>query len=119
MRLDLTDEQRQVRDLCRDFAARDLIPNARRWDEAHHFPAPYARGEKMGCFALTEPMSGSDAAEMRTSATPRGGDYVLSGTKNFITNGPQADTVLCFAITDREKAHKGISAFLVPTDAKG
>ncbi len=83
------------------------------------FLAPFARGEKLGAFALTEPMSGSDAAEMRTLATRRGSEYVLNGTKNFITNGPQADVVLVFAMTDRAKGHKGISAFLVPTDTKG
>jgi butyryl-CoA dehydrogenase len=83
------------------------------------FLAPYAKGEKLGAFALTEPMSGSDAAEMRTLAVKRGAEYVLSGSKNYITNGPQADTILVFAMTDREKRHKGISAFLVPTDAKG
>ena len=64
-------------------------------------------------------MSGSDAAEMRTVAARRGDEYVLDGTKNFITNGPQADVILVFAMTDRAKRHKGISAFLVPTDAKG
>jgi butyryl-CoA dehydrogenase len=192
MDIELTEEQRQVRDLCRDFAAKELRPNARRWDRDHEFPAaavkklgemglmgiavppewggagmdnvayalameeisagcagtgvimsvsnslycdpvlkfgtndqrteflsPFARGERLGAFALTEPMSGSDAAEMRTVAERRGGDYVLSGSKNFITNGPQADVILVFAMTDRAKRHRGITAFLVPTDAKG
>jgi butyryl-CoA dehydrogenase len=192
MDIQLSEEQRQVRDLCREFAEKELKPNARRWDEEHRFPreavkqlaemgllgvavptewggagmdnvsyalameeisrgcagtgvimsvsnslycdpvlkygtdaqkkehlVPYAKGEKLGAFALTEPMSGSDAAEMRTVATRRGGDYVLDGSKNYITNGPQADTILVFAMTDREKRHKGISAFLVPSDAKG
>jgi butyryl-CoA dehydrogenase len=81
--------------------------------------APFARGERLGCFALTEPMSGSDAAEMRTVAVRKGSEYVLSGTKNFITNGPQADVVLVFAMTDRAKGHRGISAFLVPAETKG
>jgi butyryl-CoA dehydrogenase len=81
--------------------------------------APFAAGEKLGAFALTEPMSGSDAAEMRTLAVKKGDGYVLNGGKNFITNGPQADAILVFAMTDRPKGHKGISAFLVPTDAKG
>src|SRR5919206_874377 len=162
MHIELTDEQRQVQELCREFAARELAPNARRWDERHEFPAeavrklgelgllgvavpaewggagmdavayavameeisrgcagtgvimsvnnslycdpvlrfgtdeqkrellaPFARGDRLGCFALTEPMSGSDAAEMRTTAGRRGGDYVLNRAKNFITNGPQ------------------------------
>jgi butyryl-CoA dehydrogenase len=83
------------------------------------FLLPFAKGERLGCFALTEPMSGSDAAEMRTVAVRRGDEYVLDGSKNFITNGPQADVVLVFAMTDRSKGHKGISAFLVPADAKG
>src|SRR5512136_780208 len=192
MNFDLTEEQRQVRELCRSFANEELKPNARRWDADHVFPAeavrklgelgllgvavpaegggagmdnvsyalameeisrgcagtgvimsvnnslycdpvlkfgtddqkreflaPYASGQKLGAFALTEPMSGSDAAEMRTIAERRGSEYVLTGSKNFITNGPQADTIIVFAMTDRSKAHKGISAFLVPTATPG
>jgi len=192
MDIQLTEEQRQVRDLCREFAEKELKPNARRWDADHVFPreavrqlaemglmgvaippewggagmdnvsyaiameeisvgcagtgvimsvnnslycdpllkfgtegqkkellVPFAKGERLGCFALTEPMSGSDAAEMRTVAVRRGDEYVLDGTKNFITNGPQADVMLVFAMTDRAKKHKGISAFLVPTDLPG
>ncbi|HET7823820.1 MAG TPA: acyl-CoA dehydrogenase family protein, partial [Anaeromyxobacter sp.] len=87
--------------------------------QKREFLVPFAKGEKLGAFALTEPMSGSDAAEMRTVAVRKGDEYVLDGTKNFITNGPQADVILVFAMTDRAKRHKGISAFLVPTDAKG
>jgi butyryl-CoA dehydrogenase len=190
--IELTEEQRQVRDLCRELADRALRPNARRWDAEHVFPAdavrqlgemgllgvavppewggagmdnvayavameeisrgcagtgvimsvnnslycdpllkfgtdaqkerflaPFARGEKLGAFALTEPMSGSDAAEMRTVAERKGKGYVLSGSKNFITNGPQADVMLVFAMTDKARRHKGISAFLVPADAAG
>jgi len=192
MNIELTEEQRQVRDLCRQFADEELRPNARKWDADHQFPAaavtklgemgllgvavpsewggagmdnvsyavameeisrgcagtgvimsvnnslycdpvwkfgtdeqrreflvPFAKGERLGAYALTEPMSGSDAAEMRTLAVKRGSEYVLNGTKNFITNGPQADVILVFAMTDRSKGHKGITAFLVPTDAKG
>jgi butyryl-CoA dehydrogenase len=192
MNIQLTEEQRQVRDLCRQFADAELKPNARKWDHDHEFPAeavkklgemgllgvaipaelggagmdnvsyavgmeeisrgcagtgvimsvnnslycdpvykfgtddqkreflaPFARGERLGAFALTEPMSGSDAAEMRTLAVKKGNEYVLNGTKNFITNGPQADVVIVFAMTDRSKGHKGISAFLVPTSVKG
>jgi butyryl-CoA dehydrogenase len=192
MNIQLTEEQRQVRDLCRQFADAELKPNARKWDHDHQFPTeavkklgemgllgvaipaelggagmdnvsyavgmeeisrgcagtgvimsvnnslycdpvykfgtddqkrdfltPFARGERLGAFALTEPMSGSDAAEMRTLAVKKGNEYVLNGTKNFITNGPQADVVIVFAMTDRSKGHKGISAFLVPTSVKG
>jgi butyryl-CoA dehydrogenase len=192
MDIQLTEEQRQVRELCREFAEVELKPHARRWDEKHEFPrdavkklaelglmavaipsewggggmdnvsyaiameeisrgcagtgvimsvnnslycdpvmkfgtdqqkqeflAPFAAGERLGCFALTEPMSGSDAAEMRTTAEKKGAEYVLNGTKNFITNGPQADVILLFAMTDRPKGHRGITAFLVPTELKG
>ena len=192
MDFQLTEEQRQVRDMCRDFAAKELAPNARRWDEHHEFPReavkklgelglmgiavpaelggagmdnvsyalameeisrgcagtgvimsvnnslycdpvmkygtdeqkkkfllPYAAGERLGAYALTEPQSGSDAAETKTVAVLHGDQYVLDGSKNFITNGPQADTILVFAMTDKAKRHKGISAFLVPTDTKG
>ena len=181
MDIQLTEEQRQVRELCRQFADSELRPNARKWDLDHQFPAdavkklaemglmgvaipaelggagmdnvsyavameeisrgcagtgvimsvnnslycdpiykfgteeqkrdflvPFARGERLGAFALTEPTSGSDAAEMRTVAVKKGDEYVLNGTKNFITNGPQADVVLVFAVTDRSKGHKGI-----------
>ena len=88
-------------------------------EQKKQFLAPYASGEKLGAYALTEPQSGSDAAEIKTVAVARGDEYVLDGSKNFITNGPQADTILVFAMTDKAKRHKGISAFLVPTDAAG
>ncbi len=88
-------------------------------EQKREFLAPYAAGQRLGAFALTEPMSGSDAAEMLTVAVKKGGEYVLEGSKNYITNGPQADTILVFAMTDKAKRHKGITAFLVPTDVKG
>jgi butyryl-CoA dehydrogenase len=192
MEFELSEEQRQVRDLCREFADERLRPNARKWDAEHRFPAeavkelgemglmgvtvpaehggagmdplayavameeisrgcastgvilsaqnslycdpvekfgtpeqkrellePFARGAKLGAFALTEPTSGSDAASMQTVAVARGDEYVIDGAKNFITNGPQADAVLLFAMTDKARRHRGITAFLVPTDAKG
>lgn len=75
-------------------------------------------GEALGCFALTEPGTGSDAAQLRTRATRDGSDWVLSGTKMFITNGTWADVALVFARTGGE-GHRGISAFLVPTDSPG
>src|SRR5512133_295467 len=192
MAFELTEEQRQVRELCREFADRELKPNARRWDAEHRFPAeavrqlgelglmgvavsaehggagmdplayavameeisrgcastgvimsvsnslycdpvekfgdaaqrrellaPFARGQRLGAFALTEPTSGSDSSSMQTVAVARGDEYVIDGAKNFITNGPQADVVLLFAATDKAQRHKGISAFLVPADARG
>ena len=192
MELELSEEQRLLRDTCREFAERELRPNAKRWDREHRFPAeavkkafelglagvavpsewggagmdnvayalaieeisrgcasvgvtlsvnnslycdpilkygsgeqkerwlkPFARGEKLGCFGLTEPQAGSDAAEQRTTATRKGDKYVINGTKNWITNGPVADAIVMFAMTDRSKGTKGISAFVVDTKAPG
>jgi alkylation response protein AidB-like acyl-CoA dehydrogenase len=76
-------------------------------------------GEAVGCFALTEPGTGSDAGNLTTRAVRDGDDYVINGSKMFITNGTWADVVLLFARTDDTPGHRGISAFLVPADAPG
>ncbi|MTJ82336.1 MAG: acyl-CoA dehydrogenase [Telmatospirillum sp.] len=78
-----------------------------------------AAGEWLGAFALTEPHAGSDAAAIRTRAVRRGGDYVLSGTKQFVTSGRSAQVLVTFAVTDPGAGKKGISAFIVPTDSPG
>ena len=75
---------------------------------------PMARGEVVGCFGLTEPDSGSDPASMRTSARREGSDWIVSGTKMWITNGSVADVAVVWAQTD-----EGIRGFLVPTDTAG
>ena len=176
MDIELSEEQRLLRDTCRDFAARELTPNAKRWDREHQFPAeavkkafelglggvavpsdwggagmdnvsyalaieeisrgcasvgvtlsvnnslycdpvlkygndqqkerwlkPFAAGEKLGCFGLTEPQAGSDAAEQRTTAVRKGDTYLVNGTKNWITNGPVADAMVLFTMTDLTK----------------
>ncbi|GLV86335.1 acyl-CoA dehydrogenase [Streptomyces lavendulae subsp. lavendulae] len=76
-------------------------------------------GEALGCFGLTEPGTGSDAASLTTRAVREGDAYVISGSKMFITNGTWADVVLLFARTGGAPGHRGISAFLVPADAPG
>ncbi|WP_327240476.1 acyl-CoA dehydrogenase family protein [Streptomyces sp. NBC_01318] len=76
-------------------------------------------GEAIGCFGLTEPGTGSDAGNLTTKAVRDGDSYVINGTKMFITNGTWADVVLLFARTDDTPGHRGISAFLVPTDTPG
>jgi len=192
MDFELTDLQRETQRLTRDFAARELIPNARKWDEEHKFPAetvkklaelsllgvavpeewggagldnvayalsieelsrgdasvgviasvnnslycdpvlkfgtdaqkrewlvPFARGEKLGCFGLTEPEAGSDAAAQKTTAVRKGDSYVINGSKNWITNGPVADAIVLFTMTDRAAGHRGITAFIVPTSTPG
>ncbi|MBI2983564.1 MAG: acyl-CoA dehydrogenase family protein [Chloroflexi bacterium] len=78
-----------------------------------------AKGEWLGCFALSEPASGSDAASMRATARRDGEAWVLNGTKNFITNGAFADLTVVFAQADPEKRHKGIVAFAVEKGAPG
>src|SRR5215469_9652345 len=192
MDLQLTETQTALYDTCRQFADKELTPNARRWDEEHHFPkeaveklaalglmgvaipeedggagmdnlsyalameeisrgcastgvimsvnnslycdpilrfgteeqkrghlTPFAQGEKLGCFGLTEPEAGSDAAAQKTTAVRRGDEYIINGSKNWITNGPKADAIVLFAMTDKPAGHRGISAFLIPTDAPG
>ena len=192
MDFELTDLQRETQRLTRDFAARELIPNARKWDEEHRFPAetvkqlaelsllgvavpeewggagldnvayalaieelsrgdasvgviasvnnslycdpllkfgneaqkrewliPFARGEKIGCFGLTEPEAGSDAAAQKTTAVRKGDSYLINGSKNWITNGPVADAIVLFTMTDKAAGHRGISAFVVPTSTPG
>ncbi|MEU6953609.1 acyl-CoA dehydrogenase family protein [Streptomyces sp. NPDC045714] len=76
-------------------------------------------GEAIGCFGLTEPGTGSDAGNLATRAVRDGGDYVVNGTKTFITNGTWADVVLLFARTNDAPGHRGVSAFLVPADTPG
>src|SRR5262252_6969778 len=192
MDFELTDIQRETQRMCREFAARELMPNARRWDHEHLWPEeavkklaelsllgvavpeeyggagldnvsyalaieevsrgcastgvimsvnnslycdpimkfgtdqqkerwlrPFAQGEKLGCFGLTEPQAGSDAAEQRTTAVRKGDKYVINGTKNWITNGPVADAIVLFTMTDLSKGTKGITAFVVDTSTPG
>ena len=83
------------------------------------FLAPLAAGEKLGCFGLTEPASGSDASTMETVARQDGDEWILDGSKNWITNGPAADLILVFAATDRSAGARGVTAFIVPTGTPG
>jgi alkylation response protein AidB-like acyl-CoA dehydrogenase len=192
MNFELTDIQREIQKMTRDFAAKELTPNARKWDEHHEWPEeavkklaelslmgvavpeqwggagldavsyalameeisrgcastgvimsvnnslycdpilkfgtdaqkekwlkPFASGQKLGCFGLTEPQAGSDAAAQQTVAVKKGDRYIINGSKNWITNGPKADAIVLMTMTDKAAGHKGISAFVVPTDTKG
>ena len=80
---------------------------------------PLARGEKLGCFCLTEPHAGSDAAALKTTAVKDGDGWVINGVKQFITTGREADVAIVFAVTDKAAGKRGISCFLVPTDTEG
>lgn len=83
------------------------------------FLTPLAKGEKLGAFALSEPEAGSDATHQSTTAEPDGEDYILNGTKNWITNGTTADYYLVMAQTDKSKGHRGITTFLVEKETPG
>ncbi len=83
------------------------------------FLAPLASGKNLGCFGLTEPGAGSDAGAQKTTAVRDGDCYVVNGTKNFITNAPNADVIVVFTMTDKAKAHKGITAFVADMKSKG
>ena len=87
--------------------------------QKERFLAPLARGEKLGCFCLSEPHVGSDAAAIKTRAERRGDSFVLDGVKQFITTGKNADVAVVFAVTDKTAGKKGISAFLVETSTPG
>lgn len=192
MDFSLTDEQREIQKLARDFATREVAPRAKQIDKQSAWPADlvatmgelglmgvaiptewdgsgmdavsyalameeisaacastgvimsvnnslycdpvykfgtdaqkqeflkdYASGRKLGCFGLTEPMSGSDAATMATFAERDGDHYVINGSKNWITNGPFANTIVLFAMTTKNVGHKGATAILVPLDSPG
>src|SRR6267142_1199484 len=87
--------------------------------QKNHFLPKMATGNWLGCFALTEPQAGSDAAGQKTRAILDGDSYVINGTKNFITNAPQSKVAIVFAMTQLDKGHHGISAFAVETDTPG
>jgi butyryl-CoA dehydrogenase len=188
----LTEEQQLIQRTARDFATKEVLPQAAKIDEEHRFPkelvqrmaelgflgmavpeqwggagldcvsyvlameeisracascgvimsvnnslacdpilkfgtdeqkakwlTPMARGDILGCFALSEPEAGSDAAAQKTTSKLVGDEWVISGVKNFITNGPNAQVIVLFTMTDASKGNKGITAFICPADAKG
>lgn len=83
------------------------------------FLLPYAQGEKIGCYALTEPQAGSNAAALQTKAVKQGDRYILNGTKAWITNGGVADAAIVYANTDPGKGEKGITAIVVEKGTPG
>jgi butyryl-CoA dehydrogenase len=192
MVFDLTEEQRMIQEMARNFAQKEVLPLAAELDEAGRYPAelvrqmaelglmgvavpeeyggagmdnicyaiameeiaracastavimsvnnslacdpllkfgteeqkkkylvPLASGRNLGCFGLTEPGAGSDAGSQKTTAVKNGGHYLVNGTKNFITNAPEADTCILFAMTDKEKKHKGITTFILDMRLEG
>jgi alkylation response protein AidB-like acyl-CoA dehydrogenase len=88
-------------------------------EQKQKFLVPLARGQKVGCWGLTENSAGSDAGGTRTTAVRDGAEWVLNGSKTFITNGRLADTAVVMAVTDRSRGKKGISAFVVERGTRG
>jgi butyryl-CoA dehydrogenase len=88
-------------------------------EQKKKFLLPFARGEKIGCYALTEPQAGSNAAALATKAVRKGDKYVINGTKAWITNGGAADAAIVYVNTQPEKGEKGITALVVEKGTRG
>src|SRR5271163_384888 len=88
-------------------------------DQKKKFLLPFTRGEKIGCYALTEPQAGSNAAALQTKAVRKGDKYVINGTKAWITNGGAADATIAYVNTDPAKGEKGITALVVEKGTPG
>ncbi|MFN8449995.1 MAG: acyl-CoA dehydrogenase [Anaerolineae bacterium] len=90
-------------------------------EQKRKYLAPVASGEKIGAYSLTEPMSGSDAGTMESRAVlnDAGTHYVINGRKSWVTSGPVADTVILFTMTDPDKKHRGVTAFIIEADQPG
>jgi butyryl-CoA dehydrogenase len=88
-------------------------------DQKKKYLPPLATGEKLGAFSITEPEAGSDAGNVQTTAVADGADYVVNGTKIFVTNGGKADIIILFAATDKAAGPRGISAFIVEKGMPG
>lgn len=88
-------------------------------EQKEEYLVPLANGEGLGFYALTEPGAGTDAASIQTTATLDGDEYVINGTKHFITNARYSKAGIVFATIDKTKRHKGICAFIVDRDTPG
>jgi alkylation response protein AidB-like acyl-CoA dehydrogenase len=88
-------------------------------EQKERYLTPVASGEAVGAYSLTEPMSGSDASTMRSRAVLEGDEYVINGRKSWVSSAPYAKFVLLFTVTDPEKGHRGITAFLIDSENTG
>jgi butyryl-CoA dehydrogenase len=88
-------------------------------EQKKRYLPPLAKGEKLGCFSLSEPAAGSDAGGLKTTAIKDEKYYAINGTKNWVTNGPEADVIILFASTDLFKKHHGVTAFIVDKETPG
>lgn len=88
-------------------------------EQKHEFLTPLVNGTKVGCFGLTEPNAGTDASGVQTTADKDGDDYIINGSKMFTTNSGFADTFIVFALTDKSKGPRGMSAFILDKEMEG
>ncbi|XP_071863900.1 activator-recruited cofactor subunit 42 [Bombus fervidus] len=88
-------------------------------DQKEKYITPFTNGNKIGCFALSEPGNGSDAGAASTIAKLNGSNYIINGTKSWITNAYESDAIILFATTDRSKKHKGLSTFIIDKPIEG
>ena len=88
-------------------------------EQKKKYLTPLSTGEKLGAYSLSEAQAGSDASNLACMAVRDGDDYVLNGVKNFVTNGGNADIIILFAMTDKEKGKKGISTFIIEKEMPG
>ena len=118
----------EISRVCASTGAILSVQNSLVCDPIHRFGTPeqkkkylqpLARGEKIGCYGLTEPQAGSNAAALRTVAVRKGDHYVINGTKAWITNGGAADMVIAYVNTDPAKGEKGITAVIVEKGTPG
>ncbi len=97
----------------------EVIKNFGTEEQKKKYLIPLAKGEHLGAYCLTEPQSGSDAGNQKTIAVFKGDHYEINGAKNWITNGPQCDTMILFCLTHPEKGNKGVTAFIIPRTMEG
>ena len=88
-------------------------------EQKQKYLRPVASGKAVGAYSLTEPMSGSDAGTMRSRAVRDGDDYIINGRKSWVTSGPVADYLVLFTMTDPDKTHRGITAFMIDASKPG
>jgi citronellyl-CoA dehydrogenase len=105
--------------LVQSDMATPIIHDLASEDVKQEFLVPAIKGEKIAALGVSEPGAGSDVVGLLTTARRDGGDYVINGSKTFITNGTRADFVTLIAKTDPDKSHQGVSVFVLPTDVKG
>jgi acyl-CoA dehydrogenase len=105
--------------ICANGLAAGPILIAGDEEQKREWLAPLLDEPILGCFGLSEPGAGSDVSGIQTTAVSRGDEYVLNGSKMFITNGGKASWIICFASTDRAKGHRGLTAFIVSMDSEG